>query len=390
MRTLAVVLVHLACVGQGYRLQNTAERSPEEPENHHRAANTHSSSQGLFESQDDSQPSVVLARSQSHRRDGVPQMKAISTLCLAFNSAIGRQLAGPHQGFASRNCIGECARSVRLRPDGARSSSGNVVSSAVVDLQQPKTNKVSRFLAGFGFSTIATTVVLGVYPLAISAWLLGTVFDNHRRRASDAVVQLWARLTMSIFGAGVQVEGIENLPPSGEPVMYCPNHCSFLDIFALSGYLPRRFKYISKIEILRIPLIGWAMRFAKHIALRRTDRASQIKTLKEAVESLKVGNSLVTFPEGTRSKDGRLGDFKKGAFTMASRAGVRVVPVTIVGTHLFQPPGALVPFAIPRGIRIVIHPALDVPVAKKEGETLQAAKAAVESALPQSMKPVLN
>ena len=77
------------------------------------------------------------------------------------------------------------------------------------------------------------------------------------------------------------------------------------------------------------------------------DRASQLKTLKDAIDTLKEGNSLVTFPEGTRSKDGRLDNFKKGPFTMASRAGVRVVPISIVGTHLFMPPGKFLPMAPP-------------------------------------------
>merc|ERR1719387_3485933 len=144
--------------------------------------------------------------------------------------------------------------------------------------------------------------------------------DNMRRRGNDYVVQAWARVSMLVFGAFVKVENAGVLPPADEPIMYTPNHCSFLDIFALSGYLPRRFKYISKIEILRIPLVGWAMGFAKHIAIRRTDRKSQLKTLRNAVRTLKDGNSLVTFPEGTRSKDGRLCAFKKGPFTMASRA----------------------------------------------------------------------
>lgn len=170
--------------------------------------------------------------------------------------------------------------------------------------------------------------------------------------------------------------------------MYVPNHCSFLDIFVLSAYMPRRFKYISKIEILRIPLIGWAMGFAKHIAISRMDRASQLKTLKDAIETLKDGNSLVTFPEGTRSKDGRVAEFKKGPFTMASRAGVRIVPISIVGTHLFQPPGAFVPYASPRGVRVVIHPPIDAPAEKKESESLEAARKAVISGLPPSMHPL--
>jgi 1-acyl-sn-glycerol-3-phosphate acyltransferase len=61
-------------------------------------------------------------------------------------------------------------------------------------------------------------------------------------------------------------------------VMYIPNHCSYFDILTLSGFLPRPFKYISKIEVLRIPMIGWAMRMAHHIAIRRNDRKSQVHT----------------------------------------------------------------------------------------------------------------
>jgi 1-acyl-sn-glycerol-3-phosphate acyltransferase len=253
----------------------------------------------------------------------------------------------------------------------------------------PSTNKLTRAISGVSFLLISTAVVVAMYPFIIfPLTLISRIFENKQRRLCDYYVQWWARATMTIFNASVKVEGIENLPPASEPVMYTPNHCSFLDIFSLTGYLPRRFKYISKIEILRIPLIGWGMGFAKHIAIRRTDRASQLKTLKDAIETLKDGNSLVTFPEGTRSKDGRIGAFKKGPFTMASRAGVRVVPVSIVGTQLFFPSKSLLPIARPRGIRIVIHPPLDPPADKtKEGEVLEAARAAVISGLPPSMQP---
>jgi len=258
----------------------------------------------------------------------------------------------------------------------------------MTELEPPKTTKVGRTVTGVAFALISFFAVTAMYPFVLSAALIGFTFDRKRHRLNDYVVGMWARLSMLLFGASVTVENAEVLPPAGEPVMYCPNHCSFLDIFALSGYLPRRFKYISKIEILRIPLIGWAMALAKHIAIRRTDRASQLKTLKDAIQTLKDGNSLVTFPEGTRSKDGRIADFKKGPFTMASRAGVRVVPITIIGTHIFQPPGAFVPFAVPRGVRIVCHPPLDAPKEKKEDESLQACKKAIISALPYSMRPL--
>ena len=146
-------------------------------------------------------------------------------------------------------------------------------------------------------------------------------------------------------------------------------------------------KYISKIEILRIPLIGWAMQFARHIPLRRSDRKSQMETFREAVASLQAGNSLIAFPEGTRSKDGRVINFKKGPFTMASKAGVRVVPISIVGTHVFQPTGAVVPLAPPRGLTIVCHPPLAVPGVKKEQASTDECRATVISALPSEMQP---
>ena len=171
-----------------------------------------------------------------------------------------------------------------------------------IELVPPATNPLKSALVKVHFCAAATVVILLCYIPLLPVTLVSLFFDNVRRRGCDFIVSWWARLTLLAFGSNVKVEGLENLPPPDEAVLYCPNHCSFLDIFALSGFLPRRFKYISKIEILRIPLVGWAMRFAKHIAIRRTDRASQLQTLKDSVECLKRGNSLVTFPEGTRSK----------------------------------------------------------------------------------------
>ena len=129
------------------------------------------------------------------------------------------------------------------------------------------------------------------------------------------------------------------------------------------------------------------MQFARHIPLRRSDRKSQMETFREAVASLQAGNSLIAFPEGTRSKDGRVINFKKGPFTMASKAGVRVVPISIVGTHVFQPTGAVVPLAPPRGLTIVCHPPLAVPAVKKEQASTDECRATVISALPSEMQP---
>ena len=163
--------------------------------------------------------------------------------------------------------------------------------------------------------------------------------------------------------------------------MVVPNHTSFLDILTISAFVPRNLKYISKVEILRLPFVGWAMRLANHIAIRRDSRTSQIRTLKEAIGCLEDGNSLVTFAEGTRSRDGRLASFKKGPFTMAKRAKTKVLPVSISGLHRFMPPFAIMPIATPTGVTVRIHPPVET-VGRSEDEVLEEVRNAVASGLP--------
>lgn len=186
---------------------------------------------------------------------------------------------------------------------------------------------------------------------------------------------------MLTCGYRPRVLGLEELPPRGEAVLYVPNHCSYLDILTLSGFLPRPLKYISKIEILRIPLIGWAMSFAGHVALRRSDRRSQLESYKKAVESLKNGNSLTAFAEGTRSVDGRLQPFKRGPFKMALDAGVDVIPLAIRDLHRWHPSSAIMPLGRPRDVELMILPRVTTP-GKTPEQILEECHSAVNDALP--------
>ena len=167
-------------------------------------------------------------------------------------------------------------------------------------------------LTGLWFGASMTIWVIALYPLVLTCAITSRLFDPKKRRPMDFMVWLWARCSMLTCLYRPKVTGKENLPEKGVPVLIVPNHCSYLDILTLSAFMPRPFKYISKIEILRIPFIGWAMGFAGHIALRRADRRSQLETFKDTVESLKNGNSVVAFAEGTRSADGTLQKFGGG------------------------------------------------------------------------------
>jgi 1-acyl-sn-glycerol-3-phosphate acyltransferase len=235
----------------------------------------------------------------------------------------------------------------------------------------------------FGFMTFFWAIV--VYPVLLSAWLYSLLFDRRRCSAVDWTIHFWAKVTMLCCFTKPRVSGLENLQGIAptEPLMFIPNHTSFLDIFTLSGFVPRRLKYVSKIEILRVPLIGWAMQMARHIAIRRSDRRSQMQTFKDAVESLRAGNGVVTFAEGTRSPDGALRKFKKGPFKMTSKAECRIVPVSICDMHRWMPPTtALLPIGFPGSAgEIKIHPPVPTK-GRDEEEILSDVFGAINGGLP--------
>uniref|UniRef100_A0A7S3K3P6 1-acyl-sn-glycerol-3-phosphate acyltransferase n=1 Tax=Aureoumbra lagunensis TaxID=44058 RepID=A0A7S3K3P6_9STRA len=245
-----------------------------------------------------------------------------------------------------------------------------------------KIGKKDVNLAGLFFGLSMTLWVITLYPLVLACALLSQIFDKKRRRAMDFIVSLWARFSMLTCGYRPKLIGVENLPLLKEAVLYVPNHTSYLDILTLSGFLKRPFKYISKIEILRIPLIGWAMGFAGHVALKRTDRRSQLETFKAAVESLSNGNSIVAFPEGTRALNGKLQKFKRGPFKMATAANVDIIPIAICDLHKWHPPSALLPLARPSGVQIKVLPRISTKDNQDADDILDQAFDAINAALP--------
>ncbi len=128
----------------------------------------------------------------------------------------------------------------------------------------------------------------------------------------------------------MRVEGRERIRPDAAYVMVA-NHQSLLDILVLFRLFVH-FKWVSKIENFRVPFIGWNMALNRYIKLRRGSRESVAQALHACERALAQGNSIMMFPEGTRSPDGRLRAFKPGAFTLAQRTGAPILPIVIEGT----------------------------------------------------------
>ena len=225
-----------------------------------------------------------------------------------------------------------------------------------LDMMVLERGKVAKFFATirallFYLTTFATAMPMFVVMLAIYPFVM--LFDKYRRGGEHVINTLWSKLTTLLYFP-VKIHGLENLPDKSEPVVYVSNHESFLDIYTLF-HVNRDFKFISKTSNFFIPIIGWSMFLTGHVMINRVDRKSQIACLKECGNLLLNGASVLFFPEGTRSKDGKMHGFKKGAFSVAAKAKVPVVPITLKGA------GSLMPnkkeyLLYPGKVEVVIHP----------------------------------
>jgi 1-acyl-sn-glycerol-3-phosphate acyltransferase len=185
---------------------------------------------------------------------------------------------------------------------------------------------------------IRTFVVYAFLGLALVLALPWFVLWSVITGNPDSMYKLSMRvLAISIRIAGIRVEvnGVENIPPG--VCVFAANHASNLDPMVFFPAIPRRISVLIKKELLSIPILSQGMRAAKFVAVDRGDREAAAASVDQAVRFLHEGLSFAVFPEGTRSPDGRLRPFKKGAVLMGIQAGVPLVPVAIAGTqHLMR------------------------------------------------------
>ncbi len=165
----------------------------------------------------------------------------------------------------------------------------------------------------------------------------------------------WGPGGLWLAGARTRLEPLPPLPDG--PLIFASNHESALDIWVLFKVLPRSFRFVAKQELFRLPVFGWYLSMGGHIAVDRANRARAVQSLRAAGAAVRAGTSLVVFPEGTRSKDGRILPFKKGPFVVAAEAGVPVVPVAISGSGRVTPKAAIA--VVPGTIRIAVGEPVD-------------------------------
>lgn len=146
----------------------------------------------------------------------------------------------------------------------------------------------------------------------------------------------WVRWILRSCGVQVLVEGLANIDRS-QPCVFMSNHQSAFDIAAIAHTLPVSFRFVAKREIAWIPIFGWAVAWSGHILVDRGRREKAIRSLDRAAERVRAGTNVIIFPEGTRSANESLRDFKSGGFHLASKARVPILPVSVSGSHRITP-----------------------------------------------------
>ena len=175
--------------------------------------------------------------------------------------------------------------------------------------------------------------------------------------------KVFSKAMLFISGLRLKIEGIEKIDKH-EKYIFISNHISYFDIPVLISAIPNNLRFIYKKSIAYVPFFGWAVYLGGYVPVDRSNARSGFEAIRKAAELIKTkGFSFIVFPEGTRSKDGNLGEFKRGAFLLANAAKEKIVPVTIVGSDKILPKNS---FKIKRGTVKVIF---GEPVEFKEDKT---------------------
>ena len=203
--------------------------------------------------------------------------------------------------------------------------------------------------------------VVGLVTAILSTLAFVSSFVLPSRTVGWLCAVPWARILAFMAPMRVRVEGRENVDPQQSYVLVS-NHQSQFDIFVLYGWLEIDFRWVMKQELRSVPGIGIACHRLDHIFIDRSNHAAAMATLDDAKKKIVDGTSVMFFPEGTRSRDGKLKRFKKGAFRMAVDLELPILPLTVTGTRDVLP--ADTSDLMPGSARLIIHPPVSV-----EGKT---------------------
>ncbi|KAL3823094.1 hypothetical protein ACHAXA_011146 [Cyclostephanos tholiformis] len=248
-----------------------------------------------------------------------------------------------------------------------------------------------------------------VVVLTMPMWMIGLEimhalgdafpgFDDDRGKF-DGIGKMWCRAYLGMTDCYPKIDGDVGRLLGRErdggigighagPCLFVANHASFLDIAVLCCVLNPTFKFIAKDSLEKFPGVGRQLVGGEHLLINRDDKRSQLRTFKRAMKYLEDGVSIMAFPEGARSPDGRLMEFKGGMFSLAMKTGVPIVPLSLSNTHAVYPGVGFLPVQDGRDrLRVYVHDPISVS-GKDEAEIADEVRRALLSELPMDQHPL--
>lgn len=186
---------------------------------------------------------------------------------------------------------------------------------------------------------VATLILAPLLTFFVSLFaLIDMLWLRRSEWKAQQFPRCWGKTICRLANVRVRIEGLDRIEPK-QIYIFAGNHASQFDIFAFQGYFPYDFRWIAKKELFSLPLFGQAMHQVGYIPIDRSHGRQAMKSLDDAAAKIAAGKSVLIFPEGTRSEDGRLKEFKAGAILLAIKAGVPIVPMGFNGSYQVLPKG---------------------------------------------------
>lgn len=209
-----------------------------------------------------------------------------------------------------------------------------------------------------------------------------TMCTVHWRNAEfvHRVQQFWSKSAFWLMFIPASVDGAENIQP-GQSYVFVSNHQSMFDVWLIYGWLPVIFKWLMKAELRKVPFIGTGCKAAGHIFVERAKAKASIESLREVERQLTNGICTVIFPEGTRTEDGQVGRFKRGAFQIALDLGLPVIPLSLSGCYEVMPKGKY--YVTRHPVHMHIGKPIDLKQFAESTDAIEAVRAAVIEGIKQ-------
>ncbi|MDP4198760.1 MAG: lysophospholipid acyltransferase family protein [Bacteroidota bacterium] len=200
--------------------------------------------------------------------------------------------------------------------------------------------------------SILASILVTLFTVVCSTVSVFASLIDRSGRTYLVIARLWSKGILLLFGVRLRVRGAENIE-AGHHYVYVSNHTSFMDIPALLAAINNNIRLTYRSTLTRTPIWGWALRMGPFLMIDRSNAAQAQRTLTKAMETIKSGASIQLFPEGTRSYDGKMHPFKRGAFSLAYAAHTAIIPVALIGTHESLPRNQIMPnWGKPMEVRI--------------------------------------